>query len=223
MASTSRPSTRSRVEALDSWHSQTRSTRQPARRRARWLRWSRAWFVAIFEAQNVLFVPGIRPFWQRCPCQKQPSTKTTVAYLGRTRSGRPGRFPACKRNLIPRPCRKLLTRSSGLVSFPRIRDIRTLRSLSLRLSATDVVRSWAGPSGQPPAGRLARQARLGWLECVKRGAKAGGLSRRPRRQCAMQPVASIRILSFQHQNPRRPPRMRHMPIAFAEQRNLPWA
>src|SRR4051812_40014420 len=47
---------------------------------------------------------------------------------GKTRSGRPGRPFACKRNRKPRTCRPRLTVNSGSVFFPRILDINALRA-----------------------------------------------------------------------------------------------
>ena len=50
-----------------------------------------------------------------CWCQKQPCTKITVRYLGKTMSGLPGRSLRCSLKRNPAPCRSRRTVSSGLV------------------------------------------------------------------------------------------------------------
>lgn len=125
----------SRVDALTIWHSHIVNTLHPMALNALALRVSRFRFLSNLSLQNVARVPGMRPFWQLWACQKQPWTKMTAPYFGNTRSGRPGRSFLCRRNLNPRPCSSLRTHSSGFVSRPRIRDIRSLRSSGLRVSA----------------------------------------------------------------------------------------
>lgn len=149
--STSRDKIRSRLAGRASSHSQTRYTRHPALLNAWWLRLSRNRLASIFVAQKPLLVPGIRPFWQRWPCQKHPSTKTTTPYFGRTRSGRPGRSLAWSRYRSPDACRNDRTSSSGLVSLLLMRDIRSLRSDGLRVSVT-----FGDSFGMPEVGGCAR-------------------------------------------------------------------
>lgn len=149
--STSRDKIRSRLAGRASSHSQTRYTRHPALLNAWWLLLSRNRLASIFVAQKPLLVPGIRPFWQRWPCQKHPSTKTTTPYFGRTRSGRPGRSLAWSRYRSPDACRNDRTSSSGLVSLLLIRDIRSLRSDGLRVSVT-----FGDSFGMPEVGGCAR-------------------------------------------------------------------
>lgn len=80
-----------------------------------------------FLRHHSLRVFGIRKSLQfLCPCQKQPWTKITVLYFGRTMSGLPGSFLffgpfTVKRS--PSPCRIERTMISGFVSLLRIRDI----------------------------------------------------------------------------------------------------
>ena len=66
--------------------SHTRSTRQPARRRARFTRASRALFAANFFAQNAAFPFGFVPCFGQ-PCQKQPSTNSARRISLNTKSG----------------------------------------------------------------------------------------------------------------------------------------
>jgi len=126
---------RSRFCGVASWHSQILKTRHPAARSARVLRVSRFLLLSNLAFQNSLRVPGMRPFWQPCACQKQPCTKTTEPYFGRTKSGRPGRSRRCRRKRNPRACNHLRTNSSGLVCAPRMRDIRSLLSSGVKVSA----------------------------------------------------------------------------------------
>ena len=70
--------------------SQMRSTRQPARRNARFTRRSRAMFAANFRRQNAALPFGLVPCCGQ-PCQKQPSTNTASRCLWKTKSGRTDR------------------------------------------------------------------------------------------------------------------------------------
>ncbi len=106
-------------------------------------------------ARTLLRVAGIRPFWQWCPCQKHPLTKTTAPYFGRTMSGRPGRSFLWSRKRNPRECRNRLTQSSGFVSLPRMRDMRSLRSAGVRVSAM-AWQSMADRGGEIQASGLLR-------------------------------------------------------------------
>lgn len=62
-----------------------------------------------------------------CPCQKQPFTKITVLYLGRTMSGFPGRVFTFRRYRNPLANRNLRTSISGWVCLPLIRLMLKLR------------------------------------------------------------------------------------------------
>ena len=122
-----------------SWHSQTMSTRQPWRRRRRRCFRSFVTFRANFSAQNlrwVLWVDAI--LHPLCRCQKQPWTRTTALYLGRTMSGLPGREDTLSRKRYPAQCRRLRTLRSGPVFLPRILDMRSLRSEMVNVSIATI-------------------------------------------------------------------------------------
>lgn len=68
-------------------HSQMRTTRQLARRKARFTRRSRIWLPEIFLRQKTALLLGLVACLGQ-PCQKQPSTKTAMRDLGKTKSGR---------------------------------------------------------------------------------------------------------------------------------------
>lgn len=73
-------------------HSQTMMTDQPLASSCRQTSSSRCLLRVIFAVQNSVLVLGVVAFLQSLwPCQKQPCTKITVWYLGRTISGVPGR------------------------------------------------------------------------------------------------------------------------------------
>ena len=81
-------------------------------------------FPDIFSLQNSVLVAGNVDFLQfSCPCQKQPFTKITALYLGKTMSGLPGKFFTFFLNLNPLENRYFLTKISGLVSLPEILDM----------------------------------------------------------------------------------------------------
>src|SRR5687767_14488378 len=88
---------RTRVKS-DSSHSQTITDFHPSLRSARRCTLSRAALPVSFSSQNsrrfVGVVQFLHPLWR---CQKQPWTKITVLYFGRTISGLPGRFLTCRR------------------------------------------------------------------------------------------------------------------------------
>ena len=73
-------------------HSQTTFTRHPALLSATMFRLSLATFSSNLRAQKSGLVAGVvvkrHPL---CLCQKQPCTKITAPYPGKTRSGLPGR------------------------------------------------------------------------------------------------------------------------------------
>ena len=80
--------------------SQTRSTLQPFRLRARLTRWSRSLFRSNFWIQYSRLLGGTR--WHRGQlCQKQPSTKTTTRSLRNVKSGLPGRGRCLRQPAIP--------------------------------------------------------------------------------------------------------------------------
>lgn len=80
-----------------------------------------------FSAQNSELLPGTRPFWQWCACQKHPWTKTATFARRKTKSGLPGSSLAFWINLSRVLRSSSSIRRSGPVSFPRILDIRSLR------------------------------------------------------------------------------------------------
>ena len=84
-------------------HSQTTATRQPASSSSARFRRSRSTLASNFACQNSSRVAGVvvkrHP---ACLCQKQPCTKHTASKRRNTRSGVPGSFRLCSRNLRPR-------------------------------------------------------------------------------------------------------------------------
>lgn len=113
-------------------HSQISNTRHPAAYSCIFTWISRCLLTANFFIQNSGLVFGVvaylHPSWR---CQKQPWTKMHNLYLGKTRSGLPGRIVTCNRYLKPCAYRNLRMISSGCVFFPLIPDImqeRVLRS-----------------------------------------------------------------------------------------------
>lgn len=121
------------------WHSQTISTRQPARRRAAAVRRSRATFASNLcdqkRTRDFGWYDSLQPAWR---CQKQPCTNTMTLRRGSTKSGEPGNLRSCSRNRYPSRWTQERTTNSGAVSLERIRLIRSLRSRLLILSATTV-------------------------------------------------------------------------------------
>lgn len=109
-------------------HPQIVRHRHPAFRNATAFFLSLATFNSNLRIQNSTLLFGIPAYRQpRCRCQKQPCTKTTVRYFGRTISGLPGNSLLCKRYRNPRACKNFLTVSSGVVFSLRTRDISQLR------------------------------------------------------------------------------------------------
>lgn len=89
------------VDRVRNSHSQMVRTRQPSFLSRRALRMSLATFASNFFFQKSDLVAGNRPAWHRWACQKQPCTKTTAQYFGKTRSGLPGNLGSCSRYLNP--------------------------------------------------------------------------------------------------------------------------
>jgi hypothetical protein len=104
--------------------SQKRMTVHPSSRSPAATRSSRARFFPIFVFQNEAFVLGLT-LCSGHPCQKHPSQNTATRDLGKAISGRPI-TPWCSRYRRPADQRARRRISSGLVSFPFIRDIQWL-------------------------------------------------------------------------------------------------
>ena len=125
---------------VSNWQVQRTTTFQPCFSSAHWLRRSRWRFFSIFSLHHAVLVFGKRKCLQpSCPCQKQPFTKTTARYFGRTMSGFPGNclfFGPLTVNRNPQRWRMERTKSSGRVSLPRIRDITQLRFSLPKVSTT---------------------------------------------------------------------------------------
>ena len=122
------------------WHSHTRMTVQPRRRRRRVITRSRLRLPSIFAFQKAAFVLGDRLRGQSCPCQKHPSTNNATLSARQTKSGRPGSF-SCRRH--PHRCsafRKATMRRS-VVALP---VLRTRRISSDRVSEPKPVCSLLG-------------------------------------------------------------------------------
>lgn len=69
-------------------HCQTTNTLYPMPDNSTYVFLSRIILLDIFSFQNSVFVVGNADFLQfSCPCQKQPFTKITALYLGKTISG----------------------------------------------------------------------------------------------------------------------------------------
>ena len=133
---------RARVNA----HSHTRSTVQPAARRARETARSRCAFRASFGCQYARRDEGTRP-WRGQPCQKQPSTNTATFSARKTKSGLPG-SGAPRRQPVMRCSRINAIKRSSVARFPRERmsDITALRFARVNTSAIRTKRS--EPLGQ---------------------------------------------------------------------------
>ena len=115
-------------------HSQIRNTLHPFFRRALFTFRSRSTLLLSFAFQNALRDFG-RRLWRGHPCQKQPSTNTATCSLRNMKSG----FPI-KRALRRQPMiwcwRNRAIRRISVESLPRprTRDIRSDRSVGLRVS-----------------------------------------------------------------------------------------
>lgn len=81
---------------------------------------------------------------KRQPCQKSPSTKIAILRSRSTKSGRPGRSLQCSSHRSPAPAMSSAIARSGLVPFPRIRDITALRVATLMMSPR-----WSLTGGEP--------------------------------------------------------------------------
>ena len=110
-------------------------TFHPASRRSLQFFRSLSTFPRIFFVQYSVFDAGQTNLGQSCLCQKQPLTKMTVRYFGRTMSGFPGSFATFFRYRKPCANRYLRTNSSGFEFLLRIWDMFFLRSSDDRLSA----------------------------------------------------------------------------------------
>ena len=123
-----RPSRPDTLAGLRSWHSHTTTTCHPSRRRRSEILRSRRTFALNLLVQNSTLDFGKyarRQFLWRC--QKQPWTRTTVAYRGSTMSGRPGSSAACRRNRKPIRHNRDRTAISGSVFCDLIRLMFQLR------------------------------------------------------------------------------------------------
>lgn len=117
-------------------HSHTTATRQPSSLRFASFRRSRATFSLNFCCQNLRLDEGVAASLQpECRCQKQPCTKTTARYIGKTKSGFPGKLFTFNRYLNPARCIADLRTRSGSVSHPRIPAIIRDRVLASTMSA----------------------------------------------------------------------------------------
>src|ERR1035437_3789086 len=76
----------------------------------------------IFLSHHSVLVLGTTKYLQfLCPCQKQPCTKITVLYFGRTISGLPGRLLSWSLKRNPLACKNFLTSIAGFVFLPLMR------------------------------------------------------------------------------------------------------
>lgn len=118
-------------------HSHTINVCQPSRFSAAKCSASRSTLRSSFGSQYDVFECGFRAslhFRSGCWCQKHPCTKITFRRRTKTKSGFPGRFFRCSRNLYPSACADFRTMISGLVFFDLISAMRMLRSDGERLS-----------------------------------------------------------------------------------------
>lgn len=130
--------TRSIISSKDFFfnsHSHIVITFHPMLDNSLWLLLSRSTFLKIFGCQYSRFVDGHTNLGQSCLCQKQPLTKITVLYLGRTMSGHPGSFFTFLRYRNPFEKRYFRTISSGFEFVLRMWDMFMLRTSWLWLSA----------------------------------------------------------------------------------------
>ena len=100
-------------------HSQIRMTFGPNWRSRRLFRRSRAWVRVILSCHAFWFVFDVR-FLQLCPCQIQPSTKTSVFSFEKTKSGRPG-SDWFRLHPVKRHSRNRRTRRFSVVALPLLR------------------------------------------------------------------------------------------------------
>jgi hypothetical protein len=118
-------------------HSHITHTSQPIFRRDEYASSSRSTLRRNLSNQNETFDFGILALGQSsCRCQKHPWTKRTRRCFGNTRSGFPGKSLRWSRNLSPRPCATLRTRSSGDVFLLPTRDMSHERRAGGIWSAT---------------------------------------------------------------------------------------
>ena len=115
-------------------HPHISTTLQPKSSSWAFLFLSRFWFSANFSSQNSLWVSGMLARLQVWRCQKHPCTKITVLYLGKTRSGFPGRWAPCNRKRNPSLWAHERTINSGTVCFPLTELIIRLRTSGATLS-----------------------------------------------------------------------------------------
>lgn len=137
MSEANRRATASTALPVESSHSHTTKTRQPSTSRDAFVRRSLATFASNLRVQASTLLFGVlvrrHPSWR---CQKHPCTKTTARNRGRTMSGVPAKSRRCSRNRSPSACNPLRSRSSGLVSRPRTRDISADLACDDRKSVT---------------------------------------------------------------------------------------
>jgi len=124
--------------AVDSSHSHTVKTCQPADCNSLSFNLSRATVPENFSSQNSCLALGVYAYLHpSCRCQKHPCTKMTVLYFGNTMSGLPANLLLCVLNRKPARCSRERSASSGLVSLPLIRDMFQLRCSGVSLSMVD--------------------------------------------------------------------------------------
>ncbi len=121
----------------ESAHSHTRITFHPCCLNARETLRSRATLPASLLVQNLTRDLGVRR-WRGQPCQKHPSTKTTIFDFGKTKSGFPCNTTPRRQPTMPFARNKAIIRISvERFPRPRTRDIRSDLSLGVRVSATN--------------------------------------------------------------------------------------
>lgn len=92
------------LAGVESSHSQATITAQPLSSKLVATRVSRATFLPNFSIQKGVLLFGVVAMEHpTCLCQKQPCTKTTVLYFGKTKSGLPGKPAPWRRYRSPRP------------------------------------------------------------------------------------------------------------------------
>lgn len=120
-------------------HSHTTMGNQPAFLSKEMLVSSRRTFASNLLLQNADLDFGVYAYLHPgCRCQKQPWTKTTALYLGKTISGFPGSLLSVILYLYPKRWSIERTASSGLVFFPRMSDIFQLRFSGDSVSMLDL-------------------------------------------------------------------------------------
>ena len=114
-----------------------RRIRQPAERSSRLTFLSRALLAINFGHQNSSFDFGTRACFGH-PCQKQPSTNNAIRSPRQTKSGRPSSFAPRRQPVIFRFRISSMRRSSvRRLPLDRTRDMRSERSIGVRVSATN--------------------------------------------------------------------------------------